>query len=158
MKIMTAGLSLLLTAALWAPPASAQSREPMLQFQLSEQLKQSAQAWNRGDLEAFLGDYLPSEELTFASSGRILKGFDALAERYRKSYGESPEKMGKLSFREIEVWRLAPERALVLGRWKLDYPESSQHPSSEGVFSLVMIEQDRVWRIFHDHTSLGVAR
>ncbi len=126
----------------------AQQRDSMLQFQLSDQLKQSAVQWNRGDLDGFLADYLDSEEMTFTSGGSILKGHDALEQRYRKSYGESVQNMGTLSFSDIEVWRLGETQALVVGRWKL-----SRDQVDKGVFSLVMVKVGDKWKIMHDHTS-----
>ncbi|MFA5504348.1 MAG: nuclear transport factor 2 family protein, partial [Vulcanimicrobiota bacterium] len=96
-----------------------QERDAMLQFQLSDQLKQSATRWNNGDLEGFLQDYHQSPDMTFTSGGRILKGFEALEQRYRKSYGDQPGSMGNLTFSDFEAWRLGPDQALVLGRWTL---------------------------------------
>lgn len=121
----------------------------MLQFQLSDQLKQSATRWNNGDLEGFLQDYHKGEEMTFTSGGRILQGYDALEQRYRKSYGDSVNTMGTLTFSDLEAWRLGPNQALVLGRWQLKREEATD----EGVFSLVMVKIDDKWKILHDHTS-----
>ena len=56
----------------------AQERDAMLQFQLSDQLKQSATRWNNGDLEGFLQDYYQGDQMTFTSGGRILQGVEAL--------------------------------------------------------------------------------
>lgn len=130
----------------------------MLQFQLSDQLKKSAALWNRGDLDGFLQDYLPSEDLTFTSGGRILRGYEALKERYQKSYGQTRESMGQLSFSDVEVWRLGEDRALVLGRWKVDRQMGGSSTTSDGVFSLIMIKSGDSWKIFHDHTSLSADR
>lgn len=139
-------------------PTLGQTRDSLLQFELSDQLKKGANLWNQGDLDGFLGDYLDSDELTFTSGGRILKGYEALAERYRKSYGETPETMGRLSFSDIDVWRLSEDRALVLGRWKLDYPKTDGKTTDDGVFTLVMVKGSQGWRILHDHTSLRSGR
>ena len=79
----------------------------MLQFQLSDQLKQSATRWNNGDLEGFLQDYYQGDQMTFTSGGRILQGFEALEQRYRKAYGDSTETMGTLSFNERFAERTA---------------------------------------------------
>lgn len=131
----------------------AQQQDAMLQFQLSDQLKQSASKWNRGDLDGFLADYLQSEEMTFTSGGRILKGFEALEQRYRKAYGESADTMGQLSFSDLEVWRLGPDQALLLGRWRLERDNGGAARTDEGVFTLVMIKVQDQWKILHDHTS-----
>jgi ketosteroid isomerase-like protein len=136
----------------------AQQKDSMLQFQIGDQLKQSASVWNRGDLEGFLGDYLQSEELTFTSGGRILRGYEALRARYEKSYGQTRDTMGQLSFSDIEVWSLGTGRALVLGRWKIDRQEAGATTTDDGVFSLVMVQVGSEWKIFHDHTSLSAER
>lgn len=126
----------------------------MLQFQLSDQLKQSASKWNRGDLAGFMEDYVKSEELTFTSGGQTLRGYETLKSRYEKNYGQSKEAMGQLSFSEVEVWRLSEGRALVLGRWKVDRQDKGATVSKDGVFSLVMVQEGTDWKIFHDHTSI----
>lgn len=144
-------LTIIAFAAL-ALPCTAQQQDTMLQFQLSEQLKQSAARWNRGDLDGFLKDYLQSDQMTFTSGGRILKGFEALEERYRKSYGDSADTMGNLSFSDFEVWSFGPTQALVVGRWRL---KRETGETDEGVFSLVMVKVNEQWKIFHDHTSAG---
>ena len=130
----------------------------MLQFQLSDQLKQSASKWNRGDLAGFMEDYVKSEELTFTSGGQTLRGYETLKSRYEKNYGQSKEAMGQLSFSEVEVWRLSEGRALVLGRWKVDRQDKGTTVSKDGVFSLVMVQEGTDWKIFHDHTSISGGR
>lgn len=139
-------------------PACGQSKDAMLQFQLSDQLKQSAVSWNKGDIEAFLEGYLKSEELVFTSGGRVLRGYQALSDLYHKNYGQSRDAMGQLSFSDVEAWRLGEARALVMGRWKLDRKEAGGTTSSDGVFSLVMVQDGAKWKIFHDHTSFSGPR
>ena len=146
-------LRVLLFSLALVASGSGQEKDAMLQFQLSDQLKQSASQWNRGDLDGFLKDYINSEELTFTSGGRILRGFEALDQRYRKSYGDSPDTMGKLSFSDLEAWRLGPDQALVLGRWRLERNDELAQKTDEGVFTLVMVKIDDQWKILHDHTS-----
>ncbi len=130
----------------------------MLQFQLSDQLKKGAALWNKGDLKGFMEGYLSSDQLTFTSGGRVLRGYDTLRERYLKSYGGSRESMGQLSFSDVEVWKLAEGRALVLGRWKIDKVEAGSPSTSDGIFTLVMVQVGHEWKIFHDHTSLSETR
>lgn len=144
---------LFVSVLLAVTPASAQERDAMLQFQLSDQLKKSAATWNRGDLDGFLSDYLKSEEMTFTSTGRVLKGFDALEKRYRKAYGDSPDAMGQLSFSDFEVWRLGASEALLLGRWTLERSDQTGKRKDEGVFTLIMVKVNDQWKILHDHTS-----
>jgi L-asparaginase / beta-aspartyl-peptidase len=153
MSLVKRVLSVTLLLLTFAVAASAQQRDAMLQFQLSDQLKKSAARWNVGDLDGFLNDYIQSDELTFTSGGQILKGFEALDRRYRKSYGESAQSMGQLSFSDLEVWTLGPSQALVLGRWRLQREQATGEKVDEGVFTLVMVKIGDHWKILHDHTS-----
>jgi ketosteroid isomerase-like protein len=105
-------------------------------------------AWNRGDIPAFLEGYWNSPELTFAGSDGIVRGYDGLLARYRKSYPDK-QTMGQLDFSGVEIRSLGPSAALVLGQWHL----KRQAGDVGGVFSLVFQRFPDGWRIIHDHTS-----
>lgn len=105
-------------------------------------------AWNRGDIPAFLLGYWNSPELTFAGSEGIVRGYDGLLERYRKSYPDKAH-MGELEFSQLEIRPLGSDAALVLGRWHL----KREVGDAGGVFSLVFHRFPAGWRIIHDHTS-----
>ena len=105
-------------------------------------------AWNRGDIPAFLAGYWNSPELTFAGSDGIVRGYEGLLARYRKSYPDR-QTMGALDFSGLEIRSLGPTAALVLGRWHLN----RQAGDVGGVFSLVFQRFPDGWRIVHDHTS-----
>jgi ketosteroid isomerase-like protein len=105
-------------------------------------------AWNRGDIPAFLEGYWNSPELTFAGSDGIVRGYDGLLARYRKSYPDK-QSMGELDFSGVEIRSLGPTAALVLGQWHL----KRQAGDVGGVFSLVFQRFPDGWRIIHDHTS-----
>jgi ketosteroid isomerase-like protein len=114
-------------------------------------LDEQRMAWNRGDLDAFLSGYEPSQRLLFTSGGNIRRGFDETRERYRTRYGESREGMGQLSFEMLDVRALGScaDAAIVLGRWALtDTPVVGS-----GVFSVVLERHGDRWEIVHDHTS-----
>jgi uncharacterized protein (TIGR02246 family) len=105
-------------------------------------------AWNRGDIPAFLEGYWSSPQLTFAGSDGIVRGYDGLLERYRRSYPDKAH-MGELEFSQLEVRSLGPDHALVLGHWHLKRDVGD----AGGVFSLVFHRLPVGWRIIHDHTS-----
>jgi ketosteroid isomerase-like protein len=105
-------------------------------------------AWNRGDIPAFLEGYWNSPELTFAGSDGLVRGYEGLLTRYRKSYPDK-QTMGELDFSGLEIRRLGPTAALVLGQWHL----KRQAGDVGGVFSLVFQRFPDGWRIIHDHTS-----
>ena len=95
-------------------PGDAESIESAVRKVLDDQ----AAAWNDADIDRFMQHYWKSDQLTFSSEGKTLRGWDATMQRYRDRY-PTPEKMGKLRFSELEVQPLGQTAALVLGRWHL---------------------------------------
>lgn len=130
-----------------APKNQAASGDPSTEIRAV--LTAQQQAWNRGDIPAFLEGYWNSPELTFAGSDGIVRGYDGLLERYRKSYPDKAQ-MGELEFSQLEIHSLGSDSALVLGHWYLKRTVGD----AGGVFSLVFHRFPVGWRIIHDHTSL----
>jgi len=111
-------------------------------------LNAQQEAWNRGDIDAFLKGYWHSPNLTFSGSNGIFRGWDAVLARYKKNYpGRSA--MGTLDFSNLEFRFLCPDATLVLGHWHL----KREKDELGGVFSLVLQRFPEGWRIIHDHTS-----
>ena len=106
------------------------------------------EAWNRGDIDAFLKGYWHSPNLTFSGSNGIFRGWDAVMARYKKNYPDRSA-MGALDFSNLEFRFLGPDAALVLGHWHL----KRQKDEIGGVFTLVFQRFPEGWRIIHDHTS-----
>jgi beta-aspartyl-peptidase (threonine type) len=104
-------------------------------------------AWNAGDLERFMDTY--ADDLTFYAGGNILRGRQALTERYRKRYQSEGKEMGKLSFSDLEVIPLTDEAVLARGRWKVVL----KNETPDGLFTLLMRRFPDGWKIVHDHTS-----
>src|SRR5262245_22130842 len=113
-----------------APKTQAAAGDPSNEIRAV--LTAQQQAWNRGDIPAFLEGYWNSPELTFAGSDGIVRGYDGLLDRYRKSYPDRVH-MGELEFSQLEVRPLGPDHALVLGHWHL----KRNVGDTGGVFSLV---------------------
>jgi ketosteroid isomerase-like protein len=116
-------------------------------------LRAQQDAWNRGDLEAFLRGYDRSPELVFTSGAEIRRGFDETRAQYQARYGAEgaagASKMGRLDFADLEVRLLGRDGAVVLGRWRV----SQSSEAGEGVFTLALLRTPHGWRIVHDHTS-----
>jgi ketosteroid isomerase-like protein len=104
-------------------------------------------AWNKQDILGFMAYYWKSEEFTFQSGANRLRGWNALLERYQKSY--SGENWGLLDFTDLEVKVLSSDYAYVLGRWKLTIKDTKK----EGVFTIIFKRFPEGWRIIHDHSS-----
>lgn len=108
-------------------------------------------AWNRGDIDGFMEGYWKSERTEFVGSNGVFRGWQAVLERYRKTYPDRSA-MGRLTFSDLEITLLSPTAALVLGHWKLE--RERDHPG--GVFTLVFRKFPAGWRIINDHTSAVV--
>lgn len=115
---------------------------------LTAVLSAQQDAWNRGDVDAFLQGYWRSPELTFSGTGGIARGWEGVLARYKEHY-PNREAMGQLEFSGLEIRFLGQDAALVLGHWRL----ARQKGDVGGVFSLVFERFPEGWRIIHDHTS-----
>lgn len=142
-------LLLLLAAPAWAQnPASER-----VKTEVTRSLQDGVEAWNAGDLDRFMTGYVRTPEMTFTAGGKVVRGYDALQQRYQTTYGNSKASMGQLRFENIEVWELGPNFALALGEWILLLPGKGVGEQVKGIFSLVLERTGEGWKILHDHTS-----
>jgi ketosteroid isomerase-like protein len=111
-------------------------------------LNTQTDAWNRGDIDAFMLGYWNSEKLVFASGDNVTHGWQTTLDRYKKNYN-SREKMGTLKFSDLEINVISKDAAVVLGSWSLT--RISDNP--KGKFTLIFRKFKDGWRIVHDHTS-----
>ena len=106
-------------------------------------------AWNRGDLEAFMSiGYWRSDKLKFVSGDKITYGWQQTLDNYRKTYG-SADKMGKLTFSDLEIELLSRDSAFVTGSWHL----KREKDDPKGKFTLLFRKMKEGWRIVVDHSS-----
>ena len=111
-------------------------------------LEAQAAAWNRGDLEAYMDGYARSADTVFVSGDRVTRGWQTVLERYKKAY-DSRDKMGVLTFSDLEITLVSKDAAIVLGRWLLQRSKDEPH----GRFTLIFRKTKAGWKIIHDHTS-----
>lgn len=111
-------------------------------------ISQQEQAWNSGDIDAYMQGYWQSDNLRFVSNGKFSYGWDVILASYKKSYPDSA-RMGKLSFNVKEIKMLSNYAALVVGRWQLERTKDKPN----GVFTLLIERIDDKWVITHDHSS-----
>ena len=107
-------------------------------------------AWNRGDIDAFMNGYARSGSTVFVSEDEVGRGWETVRDRYRLKYSDRA-KMGTLSFSDIEITMLSPDSAVVLGLWRLKRANDEPH----GRFTLIFKRLPEGWRIIHDHTSVA---
>jgi ketosteroid isomerase-like protein len=135
---------ILIASLLWAAPEQASTSVAEIQSVLSAQ----QDAWNRGDIDAFMNGYARSAPTVFVSQDKVSRGWETVRDRYRVKYSDRT-KMGTLSFSDIEATMLSPDAAVVLGRWRLK--RTNDEP--QGRFTLIFKRLPEGWRIVHDHTS-----
>jgi len=135
-------------ALLWAGCATEQAGTGTVAGSVRAVLDEQVRQWNAGDLEGFMQGYDKSSRTRFASGGDVNLGFQTVFDRYRKRYGDRSA-MGALSFSDVDITVLAPDAAVVFGRYRLQ----REKDSPTGLFTLLFRKTAEGWRIVHDHTS-----
>ena len=124
-------------------------------------LKTQADAWNRGDLEAFTSVY--AEDASFLSPTGLTQGRQQVLERYRRRYPDQ-KAMGTLT---LEILETRPAQGVeytalgdappsrvhglsVAARWRLAYPGQPDKKTAEGMTLLVLRRQGDGWEIVQD--------
>ena len=105
-------------------------------------------AWNRGDLTGFMEDY---DGACVFVGATLQRGSEAVLASYQKRY-PTREKMGALSFSDLEINLLARGYASVLGHWRLERATDAGGPTG-GIFTLLFHYTPNGWKIILDHTS-----
>ena len=122
---------------------------PADRVSITKLLDNQREAWNRGDIEAFMEGYAKGDDLVFTSGSKVRRGWQVTLQRYKDRYGEDSSTMGTLGCEVMDIQNLGADGAVVLGRWKL----SGLDAPAGGVFSVVLERAMGRWQIVHDHTS-----
>jgi ketosteroid isomerase-like protein len=130
------------------PSAKTNKRHDRSVTAVTAVLNAQSAAWNRGDIEGYMAGYLRSEDTVFVSGDNVTRGWQTVLDRYRKNY-DSREKMGSLTFSDLEITPLGDDTVIVLGRWHLQRAKDEPH----GRFTLILRRTKQSWKIIHDHTS-----
>jgi ketosteroid isomerase-like protein len=123
-------------------------QDPKSEAAIRAVIEAQAAAWNRGDVADYMDGYDRSPNTEFVSGDSITRGWQQVLDRYKQRY-DSREKMGTLTFSDLEITVLSDDAALVLGRWHLKRATDEPH----GTFTLLFRKTKAGWRIVHDHTS-----
>lgn len=140
--------ALLILAPIKFAPAQNTSKDVKHIAAIRAVLDAQAAAWNHGDLDGYMDGYERSPDTVFISGDRVTRGWKTVLERYKKSY-DTREKMGTLTFSDVEITMLGKDVAIVLGRWQL----KRSNDTPRGRFTLLFRNTRAGWRIVHDHTS-----
>ncbi|HJW16140.1 MAG TPA: DUF4440 domain-containing protein [Flavisolibacter sp.] len=140
-------LKLLFTAILFVSASISQAQSKDEQ-QIRNLLQTQVEAWNRGDLEAFMQTYWKSDSLMFIGKNGIKWGWDETLANYKKGYPDTAS-MGKLSFNIIQVKRLSVMYCYVVGKWML----TRSIGDIGGHYDLLLRKIKGRWVIISDHSS-----
>lgn len=149
-KSIAAALLLTLVPLLIAAQSSAKpsKHEGRIIAAIRAVLNAQSAAWNRGDIQGYMDGYERSETIVFVSGDTVTHGWQTVLDRYKKNYN-TREKMGTLTFSDLEFRLLGSNTATVVGRWHLKRAADEPH----GRFTLIFKRTKQGWRIIHDHTS-----
>jgi ketosteroid isomerase-like protein len=138
----------LVTATLGSTSFSAESAKSASTPEIRALLSAQQEAWNRGDIDAFMNGYWRSEETVFVSGDVVSRGWQKVLDRYKTKYSDRA-KMGMLTFSNLEITFLSDDSAVALGSWRLKRANDEPH----GRFTLILRRFREGWKIVHDHTS-----
>lgn len=120
-----------------------------VQSSVQSMLSESAAAWNRGELDHFMDDYLQSDAITYIGSTGLITGYDAIRERYAPLF-EPKAARDSLRFESIAARRLDGVHGLVTARWIL---HRGGETTASGSLTSIVRRTSSGWKIIHDHSS-----
>lgn len=121
--------------------------------EIGAMLVRAASNWNRGDVDAFVDDYLPGDSTTFIGRHGVLRGPAAIRSAYAPRFAPGATR-DSLSFVLVDVDPLAPDVVNVIARYVLvRHLGARDSVTAQGPTSLVMRRVTGRWRIVHDHSS-----
>lgn len=120
---------------------------------IRQRLHQQAAAWNRCDLEGFMEGYWRSDDLVFESVSKdgkssITRGWQPTLDRYKARY-DTPDKIGRLTFSDLDVKMTGSDTALVKGRYEVVQKDARL----TGSFVLDMRQIGGQWYVTRDRTT-----
>lgn len=138
-----------------ALPAAA-AGPPAPRAQIEAAMSDSAQGWNRGDLDAFLAVYSDDPGTSFTGAKGVERGLGPIRARYALKYadqfgpGERP-KHTLLSFGFEDFRLIGKTHAHLIARWTLT--PAAGGTAQTGMTSLLFRREPRGWKIVADHSS-----
>lgn len=105
-------------------------------------------AWNRGDFRGYMAGFR-NPDVVFVSGGKFQDGWQGTLDHYIRDYGASPATRGTLHFYAMKVDILAPDAAMLVGRYRLDRAGRI----TEGVNTRLFRKAKGRWLISLNHVS-----
>ena len=77
-------------------------------------------AWNRGDFPGYMAGF-KKPDVVFVSRGQVQKDWQGTLDHYIRDYGgDAARRRGKLHFFDLRIDLLAPDAAMLTGRYRLE--------------------------------------
>ncbi len=111
-------------------------------------LAKQTEAWNKGDINAFMQTYWKSDSLVFVGKNGVTYGWQNTLDNYRKGYPDKTA-MGQLEFTIIRIESLSDKVYNVIGKWHL----TRTIGNLQGHYTLVIRKINGKWLIVQDHSS-----
>ena len=105
-------------------------------------------SWNRGDFNGYMQGFA-NPQVIFVSGGKFQDGWQGTLEHYVRDYGGSAERRGELHFYDMKVDMLAPDAAMLIGKYRLI--RGARH--TEGVNTRLFRKIGGKWLITVNHVS-----
>ena len=131
--------------ALCSSIALGQIHVPGMPTQVLHTMESQQNAWNSGDLDAFMVGYWESDSLLFIGSRGVSSGYTTTLENYKKSY-PNKDAMGTLTFNNRSWTQISENAGLLIGSWRIS-------EEAHGMYSLIWKKIDGRWVIVVDHSS-----
>ncbi|UVO52560.1 nuclear transport factor 2 family protein [Sphingomonas sp. SUN019] len=128
-----------------AAPASASTDERAAILRVVADMQA---AWNRGDFRGYMAGF-KNPDVVFVSGGKFQDGWQGTLDHYVRDYGASPDTRGTLRFYDMKVDLLAPDAAMLIGRYHLARPKRAM----EGVNTRLFRKFGGRWFITMNHVS-----
>jgi len=139
---------LLLAAACSKAPASDPGPEAETRAIL-EVVAAMESAWNRGDFAGYMAGF-KKPDVVFVSRGEFQKDWQGTLDHYVRDYGGGgARRRGRLRFSDLRIELLAPDSAMLTGRYRLEGGEKPQ----DGINTRLFRKVDGRWVIALNHVS-----
>lgn len=106
------------------------------------------ECWNNGDLDGYMDMQWKSDSVIFMGKRSITYGWDNIYDVYKRGY-PTKETMGKLTLTVIQLEKLSPTAAFMIGKYEVEADRGNQ----SGHFNLLLKKIDGKWLVTVDHSS-----
>jgi len=136
-------------------PAVSQKEDPLFtatpqQLAVVKIILQQQNAWNKGDLDAYLSHYKDAPD-TQAVLANLVRGVDSIRSAYKQNF-PNKDSMGTIEDTDIEVKPLGDNYALATGKYHLNRSKKSGG-AVEGTFMELFEKTQAGWQIIFSQST-----